>query len=67
MANGHGTLISGSDGQGNVKVDVKDNGGSKYYKTGTQAALAEGFKAKEGTAVKVDWDEKKQAVRVVGM
>jgi hypothetical protein len=65
MANGHGTLITGSDGTGDVKVEVIDNGGSKFYKPGVQKAkVSEGIKASEGSKVSCDWDDRAGCVVV---
>ena len=69
MGNGHGTIITGSEGQGNVKVEVKDNGGSSYYKAGTTqtAIVAKGVSVKENSAVSLDWDKAKNAITVTGV
>lgn len=68
MANGHGTLLSGSDGQGNVRIDVQDTAGSKNYSTGTQSAVvSSGVKVNSGDKVSTAWDEKSKSVVVNGV
>ena len=69
MGYGHGTIITGSAGEGNVKVQVEDNGGSKYYSANTtmSASLGSGVKAKENAKATLEWDEKKNGLVVTGL
>ncbi len=68
MANGHGTLLTGSDGQGNVRVDVQDNGGNKHYTKGSQTAINKtGEKAEAGVTVSVDWSDSSKSLVVTGV
>ncbi|MCB9192203.1 MAG: hypothetical protein H6603_11770 [Flavobacteriales bacterium] len=68
MANGHGTLITSSDGQGNVKVEVYDTGGDKSYSTGKQEAIvASGVKVNKGDKVSTAWDDRSKSVVVNGI
>lgn len=69
MGYGHGTIIGGSDGEGNVKVQVEDNGGSKNYQANTTqtASLAKGVSVEANAQASLDWDEKKNGLVVTGL
>lgn len=69
MGYGHGTIITGSAGEGNVKVQVEDNGGSKYYSANTTvtATLQSGVTASKNAKATLEWDEKKNGVVVTGL
>ena len=53
---GHGTILTGGEGQGDVTVYVDDNGNSRFYSDGEQTAVNDAGKAVvKGDTVNFTW------------